>query len=169
VIVLNGFSVFSDKEKIALLKRLSEHEKVIILTDSDKAGMFIRNKLKGYINPDSIINLYIPRVAGKEKRKTCSSKEGILGVEGTNDGTLRALLGRFSADTDGISAGTFISNAQFYADGFSGGPESEKNRKLLAKELNLPENMTSKALLEAINMLVTSEEYERAKKKINNE
>lgn len=166
VIVLNGFSVFNDKEKIALLKRLSLQEKVIILTDSDKAGMFIRSKLKGYINPDSIINVYIPRVRGKEKRKTAPSKEGLIGVEGTDDKLLRSLLARFTAESDSVSAGASVSNAQFYADGFSGGNDSEKNRKLLAKELNLPENMTSKALLEAINMLVTSEEYERAKNKI---
>lgn len=167
VIVLNGFSVFNDKEKIALLKRLSNKEKVIVLTDSDKAGMFIRNKLKGFIGPENIVHVYIPRVKGKEKRKIGPSKEGLLGVEGTDDQLLRSLLMRFSAEDNTVYAGACVTNAQFYADGFSGGTDSEKNRKLLAKELSLPENMTSKALLEAINMLVTSEEYERAKNKIH--
>jgi len=166
VIVLNGFSVFNDKEKIALLKRLSRHEKVIVLTDSDKAGMFIRNRLKGYIGSENIINLFIPRIKGKEKRKTAPSKEGLLGVEGTDDQLLRSLLMRFSAEENGVFAAAAVSNAQFYADGFSGRPDSKKKRRLLARELSLPENMTAKALLEAINLLITGEEYERAKNKI---
>ena len=50
VIALDGFSIFNNKEKQQLLKRLSTEQGIILLTDSDRAGNFIRSKLKGIIN-----------------------------------------------------------------------------------------------------------------------
>ena len=69
VIQLDGFSVFNNKEKQALLRRLCGSGKIILLTDSDSAGAFIRAKLKGYLPAEKIINVYAPRIEGKEKRK----------------------------------------------------------------------------------------------------
>ncbi|PKM62430.1 MAG: DUF4093 domain-containing protein [Firmicutes bacterium HGW-Firmicutes-21] len=167
IIALGGFSVFNDKDKIALLRRLSLEKNIIILTDSDNAGMFIRNRLKGLINPDKLINVYIPRIQGKEKRKEKPSKEGILGVEGISGELLRGLLLRFISDSERSGSDSAeLTAAEFYADGFSGGTDSALLRKLLAKELSLPENMTSKALLEAINLLVTRSEYDKAKQTV---
>ena len=163
VIALGGFSVFNDKEKMALLRRLSREKSIIVLTDSDGAGMFIRNRLKGFINPDKLINVYVPRVEGKEKRKEKPSKEGILGVEGISGGQLRELLCRFAADEEEGNKAAFLTATEFYADGFSGGSGTVEKRKRLAAKLSLPENMTSKALIEAINLLVPRDEYERAK------
>lgn len=168
IISLGGFSVFNNKEKLALIRRLSVQKGIIVLTDSDKAGMFIRGKLKGFVNKEKLKNVYVPRIHGKERRKNKPSKEGILGVEGIDSVLLRSLLERFSADTDEAKfKGAHITSAEFYADGFSGGSNSENKRKLLARELALPTNMTSKALLEAINMLVTRAEYEQAKHTVN--
>lgn len=163
VITLGGFSVFKDKEKIALIRRLIAQKGIIILTDSDNAGMLIRNKLKGMFNSGKIINVYVPRIKGKEKRKDKPSKEGIIGVEGISDELIRSLLVGFSVESDTKNeSGADVTNAEFFADGFSGRSDSENMRKLLAKELALPENMTSKALLEAINMLINRSEYDRA-------
>jgi len=167
IITLGGFSIFNDKEKLALIRRMSSQKGIIVLTDSDNAGMFIRNRLKGLVNPEKLINIYVPRIQGKEKRKGKPSKEGYLGVEGIDDEMLRSLLVRFIIDVnEDMEIGAEVTNAEFFSDGFSGGNESEKMRKLLAKELSLPENMTSKALLEAINLLVTRSEYEKAKQSI---
>ncbi|HAN21365.1 MAG: hypothetical protein A2Y15_07010 [Clostridiales bacterium GWF2_36_10] len=167
IISLGGFSVFNDKEKMELIRRFSAQKSIIILTDSDKAGLFIRNKIKGMISPDKIINVYTPQIQGKEKRKDKPSKEGYLGVEGVDDELLRSLLIRFTDDSNNVKEnGAEVSSAEFYTDGFSGSINSDNMRKLLAKELSLPENMTSKALLEAINMLIPRNEYERAKESI---
>jgi ribonuclease M5 len=170
IIALNGFSVFNSREKLALLRRLSAEKGLIVLTDSDNAGMFIRSRLKGLINADKLINIYVPIVKGKEKRKYKPSKEGILGVEGIDSELLYSLLERFAEDTGGTGKNTCsLTSAEFYADGFSGADESAKRRKKLAQELNLPESMTSKALLEAINLLVKRSEYELAKDRVTKE
>ena len=75
IVTTDGFSIFNNAEKRAMLKALAERSRIIILTDSDGAGFVIRNKLKSIIgNSGSIINIYIPRVKGKEQRKNKPSK-----------------------------------------------------------------------------------------------
>ena len=43
IITTEGFRVFKDKEKQALIRRLAETRGILILTDSDGAGFVIRN------------------------------------------------------------------------------------------------------------------------------
>ena len=82
IITTNGFSVLKNKEKLDLIRYYAKNRGIIILTDSDSAGFKIRSYLKGAVNEGNIINVYIPDVFGKEKRKNAPSKEGKLGVEG---------------------------------------------------------------------------------------
>lgn len=166
IIALDGFSVFNSKEKQMLLKRLSREKGLIILTDSDRAGNFIRAKLKGILN-GRLYNVYTPSIKGKERRKKVFSADGLLGVEGIDTETIRNLLLPFSEEN--APKGACISKIRFYEDGFSGGIDSSVKRNRLAHELSLPETLTSKALLEAINLLITEDEYENAVKRINNE
>ena len=166
VIALDGFSVFNNVEKQMLLKRLSREKGVILLTDSDRAGNFIRSKLKGILQGE-IYNVYTPAIAGKERRKKQFSKDGLIGVEGVDSNVLRSLLQPFS-NRDFKSAGN-ITKTRFYNDGFSGKENSSERRLKLAKLLSFPETLSSKALLEAINLLITDEEYEAAVKRIDNE
>ncbi len=166
VIALDGFSVFNNNEKKQMLKRLSKESGVILLTDSDRAGNFIRAKLKGILN-GTVYNVYAPTVFGKEKRKKEYSKDGLLGVEGIDTNTLRELLKPFVGDI--LQKGASITKARFYEDGFSGNKDSSVKRSVLASLLSLPETLTAKALLEAINLLISEEEYIEAVKRINNE
>lgn len=166
VIALDGFSVFKNSEKQQLLKRLSREQGIIMLTDSDRAGSFLRAKLKGIIK-GNIYNVYAPSVLGKEKRKTKPSADGLLGVEGIDSAILRELLKPFEGDSMPASAG--ITKARFYADGFSGGSNSSERRKRLCGLLSLPESLSSKALLEAINLLVSESDYQNAVNKIDEE
>lgn len=165
IVCLDGFSVFNNADKKQILKRLSNEKGVILLTDSDRAGNFIRSKLKGILN-GNIYNVYAPAVFGKEKRKSAPSADGILGIEGTDASVLRQLLQPFSG---GVPMGAGISKSRFYSDGFSGGENSANRRKQLAKLLSFPESLTSKALLEAINLLISEEEYNSAVERIDNE
>ena len=82
VITLGGFSVFNDKEKVALLRRLGSQRGLILLTDSDGAGFQIRGYLKSVLPGQQQKQAYIPDIYGKERRKRTSGKEGKLGVEG---------------------------------------------------------------------------------------
>ena len=69
IITTDGFGIFNNKEKLSLIRRLAEKDKIILLTDSDGGGHLIRSHIKTAIPASKLINLYIPRVEGKEKRK----------------------------------------------------------------------------------------------------
>ena len=163
VITLDGFSVFNNQEKITLLRRLCGEGNIIILTDSDSAGGFIRARLKGYLPAEKIINLYVPRIKGKEKRKKTPSKEGFLGVEGMENEVLRQVLSPFSGE---FVPKAGITKARLYTDGLLGGENSAAKRDEVAKRLSLPAGMTPKAFLEAINIICTYQQYLEAVKDI---
>lgn len=166
IITLDGFSVFKNEEKKGLLKRLSNEKGIILLADSDRAGNFIRSKLKGILK-GNIYNVYTPAIKGKERRKEKESADGILGVEGVDSLILRDLLLPFVGDE--IKNQSQITKMRFYEDGFSGSSNSSEKRQRLAEMLNLPKTLTAKALLDAINLLCTEVEYQFAVSRINNE
>ena len=98
VIQTDGFGVFKNSERLALIRKLAEREKIIVMTDSDGAGKVIRSHITSAIPKDRLIQLYIPQVEGKEKRKQAPSAEGYLGVEGTEADIIRRLLEPFASD-----------------------------------------------------------------------
>ena len=51
VLETGGFRIFSDKERLSMFRQLARTRGLLILTDSDGAGMVIRNYLKGAIPP----------------------------------------------------------------------------------------------------------------------
>ena len=82
IITTDGFGIFKKSERLALLRELSARTPIILLTDSDGAGKLIRSHITSAIPKDKLIQLYIPKIKGKEKRKDTPSAEGTLGVEG---------------------------------------------------------------------------------------
>lgn len=160
IVTTDGFGVFSQTQKAALIRRLAETDGVIVLTDSDGAGLVIRNYLRNILPSDKIIHLYTPRIKGKEKRKSAPSKEGFLGVEGMELACLEKILAPFA--DGGVKHRMQLTKADLYALGLSGGPNSEARRRELSRLLKLPDNLSANALLEAICLLVTPEEFDRA-------
>ena len=160
IIPTGGFSIFNQKEKLALIRRLGEERSVIVLTDSDGAGKLIRSHISNLVPRDRLIQLYIPQIKGKEKRKAEASKEGTLGVEGMEHDLLRNLLAPY-ADGTGVAreANNPLSKTDFYIDGLSGGPHAADRRDALAAKLALPRGMTANALLAAVRLICTYEEY----------
>lgn len=156
VITTGGFGIFNNAEKKALIKRLCQNG-VILLCDSDGAGKVIRAHIKSFLPPEKVINLYIPKVTGKEKRKQEGSKEGTLGVEGMDADLLRDLFRKY-ADAS-ISNRTPITKRDFYLHGLSGGENSAAKRDELAKQYDLPSGMTANALLDALNIVSSLEEF----------
>ena len=163
VITLGGFSVFNDKEKLTLLRRLGESRGLILLTDSDGAGFRIRNFLKGALPAHQLKQAYIPDIYGKERRKRTAGKEGKLGVEGMRPEVLLESLRRAGATFEDEAAEERperqpVTKADLFAWGMAGGPGAAEKRGRLLKCLALPEHLAPNAMLEALNLLYTKEE-----------
>ena len=167
IITTDGFGIFSKEQKAALIRRLAEENGVIVLTDSDGAGLVIRNYLRTLLPSDRIIHLYTPQIKGKEKRKAQPSKAGFLGVEGMELDWLEKALAPFA--DGGAKPRMQLTKADLYALGLSGMPNSEARRKRLAALLQLPDNLSANALLEAICLLVTEDEFRRAVDRLSQE
>ncbi len=165
IITTDGFGIFSKEEKKLLIRRLAAENGVIVLTDSDGAGRIIRNHLKNILPADKIIHIYTPQIKGKEKRKDAPSKEGFLGVEGMTPEWIEQALSPFA---DGAPKQKMaLTKADLYALSLSGREDSAARRTALAGALSLPASLSANALLEAVNLLVTKEEFEAALQKIN--
>ena len=169
IIKTDGFGVFKKQEKAALIRALAQKSPIIVLTDSDGGGQVIRSHVSALVPKDRLIQLYIPRIEGKEKRKSEPSKEGTLGVEGMENGLLYDLLRPFS-DTENTDAAKKLaeiannplSKTDFFIDGITGGENSTQKRDEIAKKFNLPTGMTANALLEALKVTATYDEYLKA-------
>lgn len=166
IIKTDGFGIFKKDEKAALVRTLAKKSPIIVLTDSDGGGKVIRSHVSALVPRDKLIQLYIPRIEGKEKRKSEPSKEGILGVEGMECELLYKLLAPFSDDSDARAAqkmlaiaGNPLSKTDLYFDGLTGGKDSSARRDELAKKFDLPSGMSAKALLEALKVVASYEEY----------
>ena len=160
IMTTDGFSIFKKKEKLALFREISRKTPVIILTDSDGAGKLIRSHIASAVPKDRLIQLYIPKIKGTEKRKSEPSAEGTLGVEGMERELLYDLLLPYeNEEALAAAAENPLSKTDFYMDGLSGGEDSKTRRAELAKALSLPEDMTANALLEAVKLVATYEEY----------
>lgn len=156
-----GFSILRDREKIEFLRRVAENRGLILFTDSDGAGFVIRNRLKGQLPPDRLLQAYIPEIPGKEKRKKQPGKEGLLGVEGMTPEILLEALRRCGAhflEGNHPRPGGDLTRQDLYAWGLMGGENSREKRAFLKKQLSLPSRLGTSAFLEALNLVSSREE-----------
>lgn len=160
ILTTDGFSIFNNKEKQALLRRVAQGG-IIILTDSDGGGKQIRKFLAGILPSDKIHNLYIPKIAGKESRKRKPSASGNLGVEGMDKDVILRLIEPFTVGKSDRNKGKMITKVDFFFDGLTGCDRASENRAIICRECGLPDDMTPNALLEALNLLYTYDEYKR--------
>lgn len=158
IITTSGFGIFKNKEKQALIKRLAG-DGIILLCDSDGGGRQIRSFLSGILPKEKIHNLYTPEIKGKERRKTTASKAGLLGVEGIDKDRILKLLSPFIGEDVSEKEGRRISSVDLFEDGISGGENSSVRREELCRLCELPHDLTSKALLEMLNLFYSYEEY----------
>lgn len=160
IFVTNGFSVLHDKKMLRFLRAVACKRGLIILTDSDGAGFVIRNFLKGALPADQVLHAYIPDVSGKERRKDKAGKEGKLGVEGMRPEVLLTALknaGATAAQTR--CRAPQITKTDLFLAGLSGGPDSAARRRALQSALDLPEHLGSNGFLDALNLLMSREEF----------
>ena len=174
ILETDGFAIFSNKERLKLFRRLAETRGLLILTDSDGAGFVIRRYLGGAIPKQYVKHAYIPDLFGKESRKAQPSKEGKLGVEGVpKQVILEALIRAGVTLEEGSSApegpSKPITAADLYEDGITGRTDSKRRRGRLLKALDLPEHLSTGALLEVLNTFYRKEEHQAAVERLYKE
>lgn len=161
IIETSGFGIFNDREKQKLLRRMAEERGLIVFTDSDGAGFVIRNFIKGCVDPALVKHAYIPEIVGKERRKSAPSKEGTLGVEGMKTQVLLNALVRAGASVQDApnDAQPRISKADMYKRGLTGAAGSREKRAALKRALDLPQKLSTDALLDVLNAIMTRDEF----------
>ena len=155
VIETHGFGVMKDRRLLGFLRQVAAARGLIILTDSDGAGFVIRNFLKGALPPERVLHAYIPDVPGKERRKRAPGREGM-----PPEVLLEALRRAGAQAEDSPEPPDPITKTDLYLAGLSGGADSAARRRALQQELGLPEHLGSAGLLQALNLLMTREEFQ---------
>lgn len=166
IIVTNGFGIFKDEEKLSLIRYYAEKTGIIILTDSDSAGRKIRGYIKGAVKKGRVINVHIPDIFGKEKRKIKASAEGKLGVEGIDVKTLKEAFEKAGITSCERTAPHDITRLTLFELGLSGGQGSSELRKKLQLSLGLPSLLSAAALTEVLNTMMTAAELSAHMKKL---
>ena len=137
VVETAGFGIFSDEEKLALLRMLADTCGLIVLTDGDGAGFLIRNHIKGALAGARMKHAYIPDIYGKERRKRRPSSEGKLGVEGMTSEVIIEALRRagatFEEQPEHHTSARTVLKSDLYEAGLSGRPDSGERRRAVLK------------------------------------
>ena len=170
IITTEGFRIFKDKEKTALIKLMAEKRGLVILTDSDSAGQMIRKHLEKLVGREAVKSVYLPPLKGKEKRKAAPSAEGFLGVEGTDDEIILAALSRAGVLGETVDKkGREITKTDLFNIGVSGRENSAEKRAELLRFLKLPENLPANSMLEVLNSLYGFEDFMKEVQEWNQE
>ena len=160
ILETDGFAVFSDEERKALLKDLAQTRNIIILTDSDAAGFRIRQYISSCLPPGRVKNALIPDVYGKEKRKPEPSKEGKLGVEGMETEVLRQVLQRAGInEIESLPNIDSVTVADLYELKLTGFPGSTQRRRDVLKKLGYPARTGIHLMLTVVNATMTKEVF----------
>ena len=163
ILTTHGFAVYTNRDFINTIKELAKTCGIVILTDSDFAGMQIRNFVKQQAAEGTVYHAYVPDIAGKEKRKSKPSSEGLLGVEGMREAVIIKALRDSGATIDDIKEtgkDSRITKADLYHLGLSGTPDASERRAALCKRLNIPVRLSANMLLDVLNRMVSYEELE---------
>ncbi len=169
ILETDGFGIFNDREKQQFIKKTAREKGLMIITDSDAAGFKIRAYLRNIAGDADIINVYIPDIRGKERRKAQPGKEGKLGVEGMPTEALEEALrksGAFS-ETAGSAPGEQITVNDLYEAGLTGRANSADMRRRFLESLALPCRLTGNTLLKALNAFMTKEDFLKALRDFN--
>lgn len=159
IICTGGFRVYKDKEMQTMLRALAKKQGLAVLTDSDTAGFKIRGFLRSICGKENIVDVYIPDLYGKEKRKDHPSKEGKLGVEGVPEEVLQKAFADAGIGAELVlQKKDLITKMDLFELGLSGRAESALRRKQLMKHLTLPEHLTTNALVTVLDALMSREE-----------
>ena len=155
VIVTEGFRIFKNKEMQLFIKKIAQKEGIIIFTDSDRAGFIIRNFIKNCTAGEKVLHAFIPEIKGKEKRKECPGKEGLLGVEGVENKQIIEALQNSGATWIGEKikeeAKEKITKVDLYKAGLYGKENSKEKRIAFLTKHSLPTKISLNMLVDVLN------------------
>lgn len=162
ILCTGGFRIYKDKEMQQMLRALAKKQGLAVLTDSDAAGFQIRSFLRSICGKENIVDVYIPDLYGKERRKQHPSREGKLGVEGIPEAVLLEALEKAGIGVREVQQRADpITKLDLYELGLSGGAQSAVRRAKLMKRLELPEHLSANALVTVLTSLYSREELYR--------
>lgn len=162
ILCTGGFRIYKDKEMQQMLRALAKKQGLAVLTDSDAAGFQIRSFLRSICGKENIVDVYIPDLYGKERRKQHPSREGKLGVEGIPEAVLLEALEKAGIGVREVQERADpITKLDLYELGLSGGAQSAVRRAELMKRLELPEHLSANALVTVLASLYSREELYR--------
>ena len=162
IMTTEGFGVFRDREKQRFIRKAAAERGLIVITDSDAAGFQIRHFIRNIAGRDAdILQVYIPDVYGKERRKEAPSKEGKLGVEGMETEALREALRKAGVfrEAAGDANTDPITTADLFEAGLTGGANAADRRRAFLTFLGLPQRLTGGSLLQMLNAFLTKRQF----------
>lgn len=159
IITTNGFGIYKDRGKRDLIRRMCGENGAVIITDSDSAGAQIRSYIKSFCDTENIINVYLPQIIGKEKRKAKPSKQGFIGVEGMDKQTIITALEKSGVAVAHGSVSPKITKSDLYLFGLSGCSDSKSARDSFSLWASLPTGISSNAFLDAVNAIFKRDEF----------
>lgn len=152
IIETGGFHVMNDSALKEMIRRFSHTVGIVILTDSDHAGIKLRSYLHSLCQDGKALDAYIPEVPGKEPRKSHPGAEGILGVEGIEPSLLENVVLKavspVSYDDEPVSF------AEWFTAGLSGGTNSAVKRAQFLRRHGLPGSLSNKQALRYLNSIL---------------
>ena len=151
IIETGGFNVFSSSETRELIKRFARTTGIVILTDSDPAGIKIRSYINSFVKEGTVLNAYVPAVSGKERRKSRPGAAGILGVEGLDDESIAKAVLSVTEASLAENAEEPVTAAELYEAGLVGKPGSSALRERFLSGLGLPPGLSRKQMLSYLN------------------
>lgn len=160
ILTTGGFSIFTNEEQKALIRRLGAARGLVILTDSDAAGFRIRRYVEQIAAGCNVKHAYVPALPGKERRKPQPGREGLLGVEGLPPALLRQALERAGVAALPALPGEAISPTDLYEWGLSGTAGSAQRRRAALQKLGLPPRLSKRALCRVLGSLYTRSQLE---------
>lgn len=155
IIPVNGFGVYRDKEKLALIRAFAASAGIAVLTDGDDAGRQIRNYIKNAVTKGEVYHVYVPSLVEAEDASADILREAFVNA---------GVAGEEPPPANGESEP--ITRERLYRDGLIGVPLAAERRKKLLRRLNMPENLSATALLEFLNAVCKAKGYEKVLKDI---
>ncbi len=157
-VATNGFGIFRDKDLLEGLKSMTRGRRVIVMTDSDRAGFKIRKYLHDTLKDAYVTDVYIPDIYGRERRKDKPSAEGKLGVEGMPPEVLKNLVRTLTA-TPVRPVVDPITVSDLFDAGLYGKSDSASFRRAFQNFLGYPARMNKRMLLDVLNMTFTKQQF----------
>ena len=146
IIETGGFGVFSSAETRELIRHFARTTGIVILTDSDPAGIKIRSYINSFVKEGTVLNAFVPAVDGNRP-----GAAGILGVEGLDDETIISAVLAVTDDTETDETEEPVTAAELYEAGLVGKAGSAALREEFLTGLGLPPGLSRKQMLNYLN------------------